>query len=140
VLGIRYLEGLICLFIGAMSACFVLNWAHSPPTGTALLTGWAVPAMQTWAVTQAVGTIGAVIMPHNLYLHSGLVLTRRVRKTSRRAVHDAIWYSRIESAGARFLKHFFTCVLCDAALLFPRRTMRSSSPGLERLERTLCPS
>jgi Mn2+/Fe2+ NRAMP family transporter len=41
--------------------------------------GWVVPTMQPYAVTQAVGTIGAVIMPHNLYLHSGLVLSRKVR-------------------------------------------------------------
>ena len=73
---------------------------------------------------QAVGTIGAVIMPHNLYLHSGLVLsrkvrckrpwphateavatrnrgchpTRKVRRSSPRAVNDAIWYNTIESA------------------------------------------
>lgn len=86
-----------------MSACFILNWGHAPPTGDRLLVGWAVPAMQAWAVTQAVGTIGAVIMPHNLYLHSGLVLSRRVRHGSRQALHDAIWYSRIESAGAPLL-------------------------------------
>jgi len=60
-----------------------------------LLRGWAVPTMASYAVTTAVGTIGAVIMPHNLYLHSGLVLSRKVRRTSARAVNDAIWYNSI---------------------------------------------
>ena len=54
--------------------------------------------MAQYAVTQAVGTIGAVIMPHNLYLHSGLVLSRKIRRASPRAVNDAIWYNTIESS------------------------------------------
>ena len=47
--------------------------------------GWVVPTMPPWALTQAVGTIGAVIMPHNLYLHSGLVLSRDVNRAACRA-------------------------------------------------------
>ena len=51
----------------------------------------AAPTVQPWATTLAVGTIGAVIMPHNLYLHSGLVLSRKIRRESPRRVHEAIW-------------------------------------------------
>ena len=36
------------------------------------------------------GTIGAVIMPHNLYLHSGLVLSRKINRSSPHRVNDAI--------------------------------------------------
>ena len=46
------------------------------------------------------GTIGAVIMPHNLYLHSGLVLSRKINRNSPHRVNDAIQYARIESASA----------------------------------------
>ena len=46
-------------------------------SGTELVKGWVVPTMAGYAVTTAVGTIGAVIMPHNLFLHSTVVLSRR---------------------------------------------------------------
>ena len=61
-----------------MTICFFINWAKTDTDPAELAFGWVVPTMQPYAVTQAVGTIGAVIMPHNLYLHSGLVLSRKV--------------------------------------------------------------
>ena len=42
-------------------------------------------------MTQAVAAIGCVIMPHNLYLHSSLVLSRKVQRASAQRVYDAIW-------------------------------------------------
>ena len=42
-------------------------------------------------------------MPHNLYLHSSLVLSRKISRDKPHRVHDAIWYSRLESAGALFV-------------------------------------
>ena len=62
--------------------------------------------MQPWGVSQAVGTIGAVIMPHNLYLHSGLVLSRKISRNKPHRVHEAIWYTRIEAAGALLMAFF----------------------------------
>ncbi|EOD07450.1 hypothetical protein EMIHUDRAFT_52098, partial [Emiliania huxleyi CCMP1516] len=78
--------------VGTMAACFFVNWGQSSTDGAALLKGWAAPL--------AVSAIGAVIMPHNLYLHSSLVLSRKVQRASKQKVYDAIWYARIESAGA----------------------------------------
>ena len=62
-------------------------------------------------VAQAVGAIGAVIMPHNLYLHSSLVLSRKVSRDKPHRVHDAIWFSRLESAGALLLSFFINLAL-----------------------------
>eukprot|EP00967_Tisochrysis_lutea_P039382 scaffold47230_cov32-Tisochrysis_lutea.AAC.3 len=50
-------------------------------------------------------------MPHNLYLHSGLVLSRKIRRGSRQALHEAIWYNRIESAGDGI--HLDTSAACQ---------------------------
>ena len=68
-----------------MSVCFFVNWGASPPPSDdmSLLFGWLVPSSQRWGVMPLVGTIGAVIMPHNLYLHSGLVLSRKIKRESR---------------------------------------------------------
>jgi natural resistance-associated macrophage protein len=98
--GVRYLEAVICLLITVMAVSFFVNWGVSNTDPAALLEGLVVPRLPTYAVTQAVGTIGAVIMPHNLYLHSGLVLSRKINRASPHRVNDAIQYARIESASA----------------------------------------
>lgn len=104
--GVRYLEAVIVLLISMMSVCFFINWGASNTDAAALLTGWIVPTLPSYAVTQAVGTIGAVIMPHNLYLHSGLVLSRKINRASPHRVNDAIQYARIESAVALLFSFF----------------------------------
>ena len=102
-LGVRYLEAFVCGLIGVLSLCFFANSAHAGlHAWTGVFHGWLVPSVPPFAFTQVIGTVGAVIMPHNLYLHSGLVLSRRVRRTSPYRVNEAIWYARIESAGALF--------------------------------------
>ena len=69
---------------------------------------------------QIVGTLGAVIMPHNLYLHSGLVLSRRVHRSSEQRIHEALWYSRIESAGALLFAFFInlSVIVTNSAKFF----------------------
>jgi len=104
--GVRYLEAFICILISTMSICFFINWGSANTDVGGLFFGWVVPTAQSYAVTQAVGTIGAVIMPHNLYLHSGLVLSRKINRESPHRVNEAIWYARIESAGALLFSFF----------------------------------
>ena len=110
-LGVRYLEALICVLIGTMSVCFFINWGNSHADAGALLAGWIVPSMPAYALTQCVGTIGAVIMPHNLYLHSGLVLSRKIKRSRPSRVHAAIWYARIESAMALLVSFFINLAI-----------------------------
>lgn len=52
---------------------------------------------------QAVGIVGAVIMPHNLYLHSALVKSRDVDRTKPKKVREANYYFFIEAAIALFV-------------------------------------
>ena len=47
---------------------------------------------------QAVAAVGAIIMPHNLYLHSALVKTRNIDRNSKEAVSEANRYFFIESS------------------------------------------
>lgn len=55
------------------------------------------------AILQAVGIVGAVIMPHNLYLHSALVKSREVDRTKKEEVKEANKYFFIESSVALFV-------------------------------------
>ena len=45
-------------------------------------------------------------MPHNLFLHSGVVLSRRVPRSTPRRVNESIWYTRIESTLALLLSFY----------------------------------
>ena len=99
-LGARYLEALITTLVGAMAVCFFVNWGEVDTPAGASLAGWAAPTMKRYMVMQAVGTIGAVIMPHNLYLHSGLVQSRKLDRGDDYRVFEATMYNALESAGA----------------------------------------
>jgi NRAMP (natural resistance-associated macrophage protein)-like metal ion transporter len=47
---------------------------------------------------QAMGIVGAIIMPHNLYLHSALVLSRDIDFTNKRKIKEANFYYAIEAS------------------------------------------
>ena len=64
-----------CFLVGVKSISFFINREESSADAGKLMYGWTVPSMPAYALTLAVGTIGAFIMPHNLYLHSGLVIS-----------------------------------------------------------------
>ena len=64
-----------------MAVCFLMNWGEAETDAAQLVQGLAIPWMKPYMLTQAVATIGAVIMPHNLYLHSGLVRSRDVDRS-----------------------------------------------------------
>jgi len=92
------LEALIFFLIACMTGSFFVNWGKAHADPVELFKGWIIPTLPGYALTQAVGTIGAVIMPHNLYLHSGLVLSRNIDRNSPKKIHDATWYNFLESA------------------------------------------
>lgn len=110
--GVRYLEALICVFIAVMLFCFFQNWLLIGLEPREMLAGWAIPSLPSYGFTQAVGTLGAVIMPHNLYLHSGLVLSRKVTRSSPHRVHEAVQYARIEMAVALLVAFAINLSVC----------------------------
>ena len=65
--------------------------------------GTFVPTVPEGSIGAALGLVGAVIMPHNLYLHSSLVLTRSVVSNNYNQVRDAIIYNNIESGISLFV-------------------------------------
>ena len=108
--GVRKLEFLFVFLVGTMSVCFGVLFGISKPDPSALLRGWFVPYCAANNVLQAVGTLGAVIMPHNIYLHSALVQSRAVDRENRAAVAEANKYNAIESSlslGVSFFINMF---------------------------------
>jgi manganese transport protein len=78
--GIRLIEALILLLIAVMTGCFGVELAFAKPVWHDMLSG-LVPHLNGQSLYIAIGILGATVMPHNLYLHSALVQTRRIGKT-----------------------------------------------------------
>nr|CAD7423556.1 unnamed protein product [Timema monikensis] len=104
--GLRKLELLFGVLIALMAVTFGYEYVVSTPSQGDVVKGMFYPWCEqcdSSALLQAVGIIGAVIMPHNLYLHSALVKSRHVDKHSTEKVREANMYYFIESATALFI-------------------------------------
>ena len=102
--GLRKLELFFCLLISTMAFAFGYEYIQMSPDQGEVTKGIVVPRIAgNTELLQAVGVIGAVIMPHNLYLHSALVKSRDVDRTNKRLVKEANMYYFVESAIALFV-------------------------------------
>ena len=104
--GLRKLELFFCILISVMAFSFGYEYVVVSPDQGEVIKGIVVPWCSNCGnkeVLQAVGVIGAVIMPHNLYLHSALVKSRDVDRNDKRRVKEANMYYFIESTVALFV-------------------------------------
>ncbi|XP_071656104.1 natural resistance-associated macrophage protein 2 isoform X3 [Patagioenas fasciata] len=104
--GLRKLEAFFGLLITIMALTFGYEYVTVRPSQRALLRGLFVPGCRgcgTEQLEQAVGIVGAVIMPHNMYLHSALVKSRQVNRSNKREVREANKYFFLESCIALFV-------------------------------------
>ena len=79
--GIRLVEAIILSLVLIVTGCFLVELWFAKPIFTAVASG-LVPRLNDASLYVAIGMLGATVMPHNLYLHSALVQTRRIGKTS----------------------------------------------------------
>jgi len=94
--GSYFIELTACALVVLMSIVLFVEWGLSPTDGKAFAEGAFLPLlpMDGSAVQSIIGIIGAVVMPHNLYLHSGTLETRRspsVESYKRQAVWLGLW-------------------------------------------------
>ncbi|GFV13022.1 protein Malvolio [Trichonephila clavipes] len=104
--GLRKLEAFFAFLITIMAVTFGYEYFSAIPPQKDVVEGLLVPwcsHCDTRALLQAVGIVGAVIMPHNLYLHSALVKSREVDRTNKNKVKEANMYFFIESGIALFV-------------------------------------
>jgi manganese transport protein len=77
--GFRWIEAFVVTMLGVIAACFAVQIAMADPDWGAVIRGFA-PTLDILTNREmlylALGILGATVMPHNLYLHSGLVQTR----------------------------------------------------------------
>ena len=97
--GVRKLEAFMGSLVGVMSVCFVAQMGMlEGGDGGEVIKGIVVPIFQNGkALFIGISIIGAVVMPHNLFLHSALVLSRSF-ELGERSVRRALKYNVAESA------------------------------------------
>ncbi|XP_012505599.1 PREDICTED: natural resistance-associated macrophage protein 2-like, partial [Propithecus coquereli] len=104
--GLRKLEAFFGFLITVMALTFGYEYVTVKPSQSQVLKGMFVPSCSgchTPQIEQAVGIVGAVIMPHNVYLHSALVKSRQVNRNNKQEVREANKYFFIESCIAVFV-------------------------------------
>jgi manganese transport protein len=124
-LGIRLMEAIVAVFAGTIGVCYFLELFVLPAThpdfaamGHAMLRpSLAQPGMAVLAI----GIIGATVMPHNLFLHSALVQTRKVTRDEP-SVRSAIRFNTIDCVVALSLAFLVNAaILVLAATVFHGR-------------------
>ncbi|NP_001306745.1 natural resistance-associated macrophage protein 2-like isoform X1 [Cynoglossus semilaevis] len=104
--GLRKLEAFFGFLITVMALSFGYEYVLVKPDQGELLKGMFVPYCAGCGpvqLEQAVGIVGAVIMPHNIYLHSALVKSRDIDRKNKKEVKEANKYYFIESTIALFI-------------------------------------
>jgi manganese transport protein len=122
--GFRYVEALVIALIGTIIALFGVQMFLSRPEYLPVLRNLLVPSPSI--VTNgamlyiAIGILGATVMPHNLYLHSSIVQSRRYKRT-REGKREAVHLANVDSALALTIALFVNAaILIVAAAVFYR--------------------
>ena len=125
-LGIRKMEAFIFALVGTIGACFLVQIFLAQPDARALLTGFR-PTLSSGALFVAIGILGATVMPHNLYLHSALVQTRRFGG-DRGSQERACRYNLIDTVIALNAAFFINAaILVLSAAVFHKNTLEVAS-------------
>ncbi|KAA8537819.1 hypothetical protein F0562_027601 [Nyssa sinensis] len=96
--GVRKLEAVFAVFISTMALSFAWMFADTKPSGKELLIGLLVPKLSSKTIQKAVGVVGCVITPHNVFLYSALVQSRKIDPNKKGRVQEALHYYLIESS------------------------------------------
>jgi manganese transport protein len=126
--GFRYVEALVVALIIGIALCFAVELWLAKPDMAAVAAGF-VPTTQILSDTTmlyiAVGILGATVMPHNLYLHSSIVQTRKYIDTQASKT-EAIRFASIDSSIA-----LMSALFINAAILIVSAAV-STAPATKR--------
>jgi manganese transport protein len=122
--GFRYVEALVIALIGTIIALFGVQLVLSRPEYWPAFRNLIVPAPSIVTNPEmlyiAIGMLGATVMPHNLYLHSSIVQSRRYQRTPE-GKREAIFMANVDSALALTIALFVNAaIVVVAAAVFNR--------------------
>ncbi len=119
--GFRYIEAIVITLIATIGSCFAAELFFSKPSVTGVLLGF-IPSSNIVAnqgmLYVSIGILGATVMPHNLYLHSSIVQTRKFEQTLE-GKREAIKFATIDSSVALMFALFINgAILILSAAVF----------------------
>ncbi|RXM45270.1 Nramp family divalent metal transporter [Flavobacterium sp. YO64] len=121
--GIRKMEAFIIVLVAIIGLSFIFEMIFAQPEVPKILAGLIPSIPNSAALYIAIGIIGATVMPHNLYLHSSLVQTRKFDR-SPAGIKQALKYNLIDSTIALNLAFFVNAaILILAAATFHKNGM-----------------
>lgn len=153
-LGIRKMEAFIIGLIAIIGVCFLVNIIMASPQLHEVLKGF-IPSLPTaeelyaskqmsnalpkeTALYLAIGIIGATVMPHNLYLHSALVQTRKIKRT-KQGIKQALKWSFIDSAIALNIAFLINAAILILAATVFFQTGRTDVGEIKQAHQLLSP-
>jgi manganese transport protein len=107
--GVRKLEAVVAAMVLTIGCCMVLELFLVQPVWGHVAQG-LVPRLDGPSLYIAIGILGATVMPHNLYLHSSLVQTRRIDR-SRAGIREALRFNRLDTAVALNIALFINAAI-----------------------------
>jgi manganese transport protein len=120
--GARLIEAVVAVFVLTIGVCYgieVFGLAQTRPDFLEMGRAMAHPDLaQAGMLFVAIGIIGATVMPHNLYLHSALVQTRKLQKDEQ-SVRQAVRFNTIDTSVALAIAFLINAaILVLAAIVF----------------------
>jgi manganese transport protein len=117
----RIIEAIVALLILVIAVCFAVQIGLSKPAALPLFTGF-LPTPDIFSNKKmlfiGIGILGATVMPHNLFLHSSIILTRNV-PDDEKSIRSAIQFGIIDSTGSLTIALFVNAaILIVAAATF----------------------
>lgn len=116
--GMRKMEAFIIALVATIGLSFLIELIFAQPHFGDVVKGFVPTPLSSNALYIAVGIIGATVMPHNLYLHSALVQTRKI-KSDDKSITQALKFNMIDSTIALNAAFFVNAaILILAASVF----------------------
>jgi manganese transport protein len=139
--GVRVLEALVIVLVATVGICFGFELVLSHPDVGALLRGF-VPSTRIvrdpTMLYLAIGILGAPVMPHNLYLHSSIVQTRKYEETAE-GRREAVRYAFVDSTIALSMALFINAAILIVAAASFHTTGHHEVAEIQDAHRLLTP-
>lgn len=137
-LGMRRMEIFILGLVVVVSVSFLIEIILVKPVAAEVMRGFVPHLPNNIALYIAIGIIGATVMPHNLYLHSALVQTRKIDRTDA-GIKEAIKFNIIDSAIALNIAFFVNAAILIVAATAFFKTGNSHVAAIKEAHRLLAP-
>lgn len=137
-MGIRKMEAFIIGLVAVVAFSFLIEMFFAQPDLLELSAGFIPSIPNDEALYIGIGIIGATVMPHNLYLHSALVQTRKINKTPS-GIKQALKYNLIDSTVALNIAFFVNAAILVLAATAFFKTGNSHVAEIKEAHQLLAP-